>query len=56
MAERAREKDWFIQTCQQQGLDPDEFLRMDRRSTEGGLRHLRDKLTEIVGQEGDRRE
>lgn len=45
-----REQDHYIQHCQRLGLDPDEVLRMDRKAAEGGLRHLRDKLTEMVEQ------
>ncbi|MCF7790125.1 MAG: hypothetical protein K9N47_28665 [Prosthecobacter sp.] len=43
-----RDNDFFIQNCQREGRNPDECLRMDRRSKEGGLRHLHDKLTEMV--------
>lgn len=39
---------WFIESCQRQGQTTDEFQRAVRESTAEQLRHLREKLTELV--------
>lgn len=45
-----RTKDFFIQCCLRDGLDPDDFLRQDRQSAEAGLRLLRERLAALVEQ------